>query len=83
MWIVTRVVNACDQEGDYFYAAFDHKPNVEELSILMYNKKLSEITIVQRVFIDYLKNGGGIRSCSDEWYHLSELNSGEKYISKG
>lgn len=31
MWIVTRFINQYDQEGGYFYAAFDFKPKIKDI----------------------------------------------------
>ena len=70
MWIVTRAVNEYDQEGDYFIIAFDHKPTIEELTVIN-GKALAE----------HLLAGGGRRGTEYEWYYLTELQSGELYTS--
>lgn len=71
MWIVTREVNAYDQEGEYFIAAYDHKPTFQELKLLLPHKKDS--------VVGKLTRGGGREDSEYEWYYLFEIESGVRY----
>ena len=69
LWIVTREINQYDQDGEYFVAAFDHKPDFKELQILLPDQ--SDVTIGK------LTRGGGRQNSEDEWFLLFEVKSGQ------
>lgn len=68
MWVITRSVNDYNQYGDYFERVFDHKPTKEELDSLGYDG-------------EHLLNGGGRKDFEGVWFWLTEIKSGEEYIS--
>ncbi len=72
MWVITRAINEYDQDGEYFEMVFDHKPTPEEL---MYKGYSLPIAL-------HLMNGGGRQSVEEVWYYLTEIGSGEQYITK-
>jgi len=72
MWIVTRGINEYDQQGEYFIVAFDHKPTLEELTVIN-GKELAEHLLSE--------SRGGRRGVEYEWYYLTELQNGELYTN--
>lgn len=68
MWVITMVVNAYNQEGEYLERVFKEKPSVDRLNELGYNG-------------EHLHSGGGRRIGDDKWYYLVEVNDGEKYVA--
>lgn len=73
MWIVTRAVNDYNQDGDYFVAGFNSKPTFKDLKKLLPNE--SDVTIGK------LTRGGGRQDFEGNWYYLTEMKSGELYVS--
>lgn len=73
MWVVTREINAYDQDGSYLVTVYKDKPTLGQLSILLPNRTAD--------FYDHLLAGDGHKSllCEDEWFTLSELGCGEVY----
>ncbi len=73
IWIVTGEVNAYEQEGEYFVAAFNNKPSFSELRKLIDNSgdRVSDATIGK------LTRGGGREGIEDTWYNLHEVKNGE------
>ena len=67
IWLLTYEVNAYDQEGEYFIAAFESKPTADQLKPFLsgYRWKCEE-------GIEHLLNGGGRREYEDDWYYLVE-----------
>jgi hypothetical protein len=73
MWVVTRAINDYNQDGDYLVCVFENKPTFQDLKkILPYE---SDVTIGK------LTRGGGRHNFEGCWYYLTELKSGELYIS--
>lgn len=71
MWVVTRAINQYNQDGDYLVCVFENKPTFQELKTVL--KKESDSTI------NKLLEGGGRENSEYEWYHLTELKSGQLY----
>lgn len=69
MWIVTKKINDYNQHGVYFISAYNNKPTIEELTLLMYSREEAE----------YLINGGVRKDNEDVWYNLIEVKNGEDY----
>lgn len=67
MWVLTKAINAYDQEGDYLVAVFGKKPTEEELSNIVGN------------IANHVLQGGGRLDTEQEWYFLSVLKHGELY----
>lgn len=67
-------MNAYDQEGDYFVAAFTTKPTVQEIQkALGCNGKLAR---------HIHKGGGRTEDNEDLWYYLTSISKGERYLSE-
>jgi hypothetical protein len=82
IWILTRRINAYEQDGSYFVTAFIEKPTVLELINLFYEDMSIEdfISESERVqFISHILNGGGRQDYEHEWYYLSCVEEGKKY----
>jgi hypothetical protein len=70
MWIVTREINAYEQDGEYFVAAYLNKPGFAEL----------KATIgASDVVIGKLTRGGGRHDDENTWYRLFEAVEGVDY----
>tara|TARA_R110000737_G_scaffold353158_1_gene402739 strand:- start:417 stop:665 length:249 start_codon:yes stop_codon:yes gene_type:complete len=74
MYIVTRVLNAYDQDGEYFVAAYLEKPTFKELRGLL---SLDTVTTGK------LLKGGGRQDHEDEWFYLREIAIGESFEQGG
>jgi hypothetical protein len=71
MWVITRAINAYEQEGDYFECVFEKKPTIEQLIEFFCDKELAT----------HVLNGGGRRDDFEHtWYFLTEMKSNEKYV---
>lgn len=64
IYVLTREINAYEQDDEYFVAAFDHMPTKSELQ-----DKIFDETI-----IDHVLKGGGRIADEDEWWWLYEYN---------
>ena len=73
MWIVTRAINDYNQYGDYFVAAFNNEPTFQDLKKLLPDE--DDVTIGKLI------RGGGRQNFECNWYYLTEMKSGEKYVS--
>ena len=72
MYVVTQSYNLYDQMGEYFVTAFDHKPSLEELTIVMESADLAA----------HLLAGGGRIGWGESWYDLYEVTNGERFDKK-
>ncbi len=63
MYVLTREINAYDQDGVYFENVWDHKPSVRELSAFVPKEKA--------LFL--LETGGGRVDLENEWFYLTEV----------
>lgn len=73
MWIVTAEIADYDQAGEYFVAAYNKKPDFQQLKKLLNCE--SDVTIGK------LTRGGGRRSDEYEWYNLIEVKNGENHFN--
>ena len=74
LWVLTRSVNDYNQHGDYFVAAWAHKPTEDELAkaaSLDLRKKDDRATLDNLV-----NNGGGRLKYEDVWYNLLSVKEG-------
>ena len=66
IWILTREINAYDQDGEYFVSAFSQKPTADQIEkICGYNELGAK----------HVLNGGGRRGTEDEWYNLKTVEA--------
>ena len=63
MWILTREINAYDQEGAYFVAVFGRKPTVDLLEEFVDDEDVAQHLV---------DTGGGRRGIEEEWFFLEE-----------
>ena len=73
MWIVTMAVNAYEQRGNYFIAAYENRPTFRDLKKLLPDE--GDVTLGK------LTRGGGRQNRETAWYYLTEVKSGELYKS--
>lgn len=72
MWVITREINAYDQDGEYFVSCFTSKPTIVQLKAAV--PMLSDETAT------HLLDGGGRRYTEDEWWNLFECREGEVFV---
>jgi len=73
MWILTREINEYDQDGAYFEAAFENKPDLYELSNYFYPANdFKRLNKEQLTFLIHVLNNGGRREFEHTWYNLFE-----------
>ena len=83
LWILTYEVNDYNQHGEYFRAAWTHKPTKEELAkaIGLLNSYRHEDMVAHEATVKTVDNlfdkGGGRIDIEQEWYHLFEIGEGE------
>lgn len=71
VWVVTRAINQYNQDGEYLVCVFVRKPSFKEL-----RKILPDET---NETIGRLTRGGGRKKTENEWFMLTEIESGEVY----
>lgn len=69
VWVLTSMVNAYDQYGEYFEACFKEKPTPEQLAV---------ITGLTKEHWESNPCGGRLE-WEDEWYNLHEIEYGQKF----
>lgn len=69
-WVLTRGVNAHNQEGHYLHALFFHYPSKQELIDIGLNEKTAKHV--------HTTKGGRIQD-EDEWYQLKDMKPGVVY----
>jgi hypothetical protein len=62
VWILTEEYNQYDQYGEYYRAAFQNKPTVDQLMKFEMNEQTAL----------HVQKGGGRIDTEDQWYHLRE-----------
>lgn len=75
-WVLTREINQYDQDGEYFVAVFDKKPDLKKMAEVMRseNHGVGGDVMDAVSFLEHLLSGGGRRGVEDEWYSLSEVD---------
>ena len=73
MYVITNEVNEYDQYGEYFVAAFNRKPTLDDLRLTFKDKENSES------FFNHLLNGGGRVGYEHDWYNLREVKEGNYF----
>lgn len=85
IWLITKAINAYDQEGDYIETAYDHESTREDLRKYFYSERYDPKKSpkhernLREKFISHLLKGGGRIEWENEWYFLTCMKSGEKY----
>ena len=69
IWVLTTEVNEYDQVGEYFSAAWSHKPSKAELA--------SALPTALDDLLVHVLNGGGRQDAEYAWHFLRELQEGE------
>lgn len=75
LWVLTRELNAYEQDGEYFEAAFIGKPTAKHLKRVL---KLRDTEEADEL-ISHILDGGGRMGIENEWYNLEEYEEGTKY----
>jgi hypothetical protein len=74
VWILTREINAYDQDGEYYVKAWINKPTEQDIKTIFTqecgyyywdNGKISSL-------VQHVLSGGGRREYETEWYYLRE-----------
>ena len=74
MWILTRVINEYDQDGDYFLSAWNEKPSI---------KDLVKVTERDEEYCKRILNNEGRLYPERTWFWLTEMKDGEVYAERG
>ncbi|UIW10556.1 hypothetical protein PQC38_gp080 [Aeromonas phage BUCT695] len=64
IWVLTREINAYEQEGEYFAGIYSRKPDISLLSI--------ETGITDEEYLTHILKGGGRVGSENEWWFLKE-----------
>lgn len=67
MWVITKKINAHNQEGEYFKAVFIEKPTLKELTDLDFPDPA------------HLLKGGGRKDVESVWYKLRKVQPGKLF----
>jgi hypothetical protein len=68
IWVLTREINQYDQDGEYFVAAFNRKPAVDDLlSALGWSNLQESLDCANHILA-----GGGRQGTEEEWFHLRQ-----------
>ena len=70
--IVTRSINAYEQDGEYFVAAYNEPPTFKELKELL--------VWPNDATIGKLMRGGGREGIEAVWFHLNAVKPGAKIL---
>lgn len=62
VWVLTREINEYNQEGEYFIAAYQDKPDLDKLK--------ETITDVSDDYLEHILTTGGRLKYEEEWYRL-------------
>lgn len=70
VWILTSSFNDYDQHGEYFIAAFGHKPTPFQLQEAVAKENYH----INNEEAEHILNGGGRRNSEYCWFYLREHN---------
>lgn len=70
MWILTEQYNEYDQHGEYFIAAWNEKPTLDQLL---------DMEILGNENLEHILNGGGRIYPEYQWYNLREYKEGTTF----
>lgn len=74
-WALTYEVNDYNQEGGYFMAVFEQKPNHQKLAEALRGATGMPDDIMGGIaFLEHLLKGGGRQGIEDTWYNLEEVD---------
>lgn len=76
VWILTYEINDYNQEGEYFLAAFDKKPDHQKLAQALRGQQNNPSDIMSALaLIEHILKGGGRRGAENHWYGLQEVEA--------
>jgi hypothetical protein len=76
VWILTYEVNDYNQEGEYFLAAFDKKPDHQKLAEALRGASGVPNDIMSALaLLEHILKGGGRRGDENHWYGLEEVEA--------
>lgn len=70
MWILTEEYNDYDQHGEYFIAAWNDKPTLDQLL---------DMEILGNENLEHILNGGGRVDIEYQWFNLHEYKEGTAF----
>lgn len=75
VWVLTREINAYEQDGAYFEAVFKTKPSLKTLAEYMQRQshRVGDDVMAAVAFLEHLRAGGGRRGVENEWFVLEEV----------
>lgn len=79
-WVLTKEVNAYDQEGEYFVAIWEKKPTLEQLAKHFGHTPEADYSgsVMKAVaFLMHVEKGGGRQGVEDEWFILKHVKYGD------
>lgn len=77
IWVLTREINAYEQDGEYFVCAFEQKPSIQKLAEEMarHDCPVDLNDLFDAIaFLEHLRNGGGRRATEHTWFNLTEVD---------
>lgn len=79
VWVLTRKINAYEQDGEYFVAVWGKKPTLEQLARHFgYLRDAQTVIDYQALaFLIHVEKGGGRQAIEYEWFNLRHVPFGE------
>lgn len=76
VWVLTRAINDYNQDGAYFVAVFESKPDLKRLAETMAYRGYRDVntdiyTAIAK--LEHIRTGGGRQGVEDEWFSLDEV----------
>ena len=78
-WVLTRSINAYDQDGDYFVAVFDKEPTILDLAKVLKMETPAGDVMSAVALLEHIRQGGGRRDVEDEWFDLQKVEFGKAF----
>lgn len=76
VWMLTRAINDYNQDGAYFVAVFDGKPNLKRLAEAMSatGHGIGGVDLYAAIAkLEHILAGGGRQGVEHEWFSLDEV----------
>lgn len=79
VWVLTREINAYEQDGEYFVAVWEKKPSLEQLAHHFGHVQGGQSGNVMKAlaFLMHIEKGGGRQAVEGEWFNLRHVPFGE------
>ena len=76
VWVLTRAINDYNQDGNYFVAVFESKPDLKRLAETMSatGHGIGGIDLYSAIArLEHIRTGGGRQGVEDQWFSLDEV----------